>query len=172
MCSMLFYVVAVVLSVSVPEALHTKWKESDLNISPSALFQSALETELDKTNRHLVYWSSRALNAEKKLKMISNLIEARDKDVKKFLLFESDSWHKDQEFRINTIWVNAMPETETIQRYFPLLKSNAEKLMLASTLDALRERGYVPSSTTQAAFISLCFSRGLNDYLKELAVDE
>ena len=91
MCSMLFYVVAVVLSVSVPEALHTKWKESDLNISPSALFQSALETELDKTNRHLVYWSSRALNAEKKLKMISKLIEARDKDVKKFLLFEIDS---------------------------------------------------------------------------------
>jgi hypothetical protein len=65
-----------------------------------------------------------------------------------------------------------MPETETIQRYFPLLKSNAEKLMLASTLDALRERGYVPNGTTQAAFISLCFSRGLNDYLKELAVDE
>ena len=82
---------AVVLSVSVPEALHTKWKESDLNISPSALFQTALETELDKTNRHLVYWSKRALNAEKKLTMISKLIDANDKDVKKFLLFENNS---------------------------------------------------------------------------------
>jgi post-segregation antitoxin (ccd killing protein) len=81
---------AVVLSVSVPEALHSRWKESDLQISPSALFQTALETELDKTNRHLVYWSSRALNAEKKLKMISSLIQADDKDVKKFLLFESE----------------------------------------------------------------------------------
>ena len=85
MGSMFFYAVAVVLSVSVPEALHTKWKESDLNISPSALFQTALETELDKTNRHLVYWSKRALNAEKKLTMISKLIDANDKDVKKFL---------------------------------------------------------------------------------------
>ena len=74
-----------------PEALHTKWKESDLNISPSALFQTALETELDKTNRHLVYWSKRALNAEKKLTMISKLIDANDKDVKKFLLFENNS---------------------------------------------------------------------------------
>jgi hypothetical protein len=83
--------VAVVLSVSVPEALHTKWKESDIHISPSALFQTALETELDKTNRHLVYWSSRALSAEKKLKMIANLIEAQGKDVKKFLLFEHES---------------------------------------------------------------------------------
>ena len=70
MCSMFFYAVAVVLSVSVPEALHTvpealhtKWKESEVSISPSALFQTALETELDKTNRHLVYWSTRALNA-------------------------------------------------------------------------------------------------------------
>ena len=91
MGSMFFYAVAVVLSVSVPEALHTKWKESEVSISPSALFQTALETELDKTNRHLVYWSTRALNAEKKLKMIENLIAAKDKDVKKFLLFESDS---------------------------------------------------------------------------------
>jgi post-segregation antitoxin (ccd killing protein) len=81
---------AVVVSVSVPEALHSRWKESDLKISPSALFQTALETELDKTNRHLVYWSSRALNAEKKLKMIESLISADDKDVKKFLLFESE----------------------------------------------------------------------------------
>ena len=56
---------AVVLSVSVPEALHCRWKESELDISPSALFQSALETELSKTNQHLVYWSNRALTAEK-----------------------------------------------------------------------------------------------------------
>lgn len=81
---------AKVLSVSVPEALYDRWQESDLDISPSAIFQSALETELDKSNRMLVYWSSRALNAEKKLKMIANLINANEKDVKKFLLFESD----------------------------------------------------------------------------------
>ena len=81
---------AVVVSVSVPEALHSRWEASDLKISPSALFQTALETELDKTNRHLVYWSSRALNAEKKLKMIESLISADDKDVKKFLLFENE----------------------------------------------------------------------------------
>ncbi len=81
---------AIVVSVSVPEALHIRWKESGLDISPSALFQTALETELNKTNQHLVYWSSRALNAEKKLKTIAQLISANDKEVKKFLLFDSD----------------------------------------------------------------------------------
>jgi post-segregation antitoxin (ccd killing protein) len=81
---------AKVLSVSVPEALYEKWQESDLDISPSSLFQSALESELDKTNRHLVYWSSRALNAEKKLKVISNLIKSDNEEIKKFLLFNSE----------------------------------------------------------------------------------
>jgi|TARA_E500000318_G_scaffold111899_2_gene132507 hypothetical protein len=65
-----------------------------------------------------------------------------------------------------------MPETESIQRYFPLIKSNAEKLFIASTLDALVEKGYLPIDTTQAAFIRICFSRGLNEYMKELVVDE
>jgi|TARA_R100001443_G_C3313381_1_gene168308 post-segregation antitoxin (ccd killing protein) len=81
---------AVVVSVSVPENLHHRWKDSKIDISPSALFQTALETELDNTNRHLVYWSNRALNAEKKLKMIQNLLNADNKDVKKFILFEND----------------------------------------------------------------------------------
>jgi len=84
-----FFCMAKVLSVSVPEALYDKWQESDLDISPSSLFQTALETELEKTNQHLVYWSNRALSAEKKLKTIANLISADDKEVKKFLLFES-----------------------------------------------------------------------------------
>ena len=79
---------AVVLSVSVPEALHSRWKESELDISPSALFQSALETELSKTNQHLVYWSNRALTAEKKLKTIAQLIAATDKDVPRLLYFD------------------------------------------------------------------------------------
>ena len=81
---------AVVVSVSVPEHLHSRWKDSSLDISHSALFQTALETELDNTNRHLVYWSNRALTAEKKLKMIENLLAADNKDVKKFLLFENE----------------------------------------------------------------------------------
>ena len=79
---------------------------------------------------------------------------------------------EDKSLELKIIWIKAMPEADTIQRYFPLIKSNAEKLMLASTLDALKDKGYLPQGTTQAAFISLCFSRGLNDYLKELAVDE
>ena len=81
---------AVVVSVSVPEHLHSRWKDSSLDITTSALFQTALETELDNTNRHLVYWSNRALTAEKKLKMIENLLAADNKDVKKFLLFENE----------------------------------------------------------------------------------
>jgi hypothetical protein len=38
----------------------------------------------------MAYWSDRALKAEKKLKMIANLLDASDTDVKKFLLFEND----------------------------------------------------------------------------------
>ena len=81
---------AVVVSVSVPESLHTKWKASDLDVSTSALFQQALETKLDRKNGALVYWSTRALEAEKKLKIIQNLLSAKSNDVKKFLLFESE----------------------------------------------------------------------------------
>ena len=81
---------AEVVSVSVPENLHKRWKQSKLQISPSALFQTALETELDQTNRHLVYWSQRALNAEKKLQMIQSLIEANDSDIKKLLLLQNE----------------------------------------------------------------------------------
>ena len=82
---------AVVVSVSVPAALHNKWKQSGLDISPSQLFQTALVAELDKKNQALVYWSSRALEAEKKLKLIKNLLVADKRSVKKFLLFENES---------------------------------------------------------------------------------
>ena len=81
---------ASVLSVSVPDELSRRWKQSGKDISPSALFQTALETNLDDTNKAMSYWSKRALQAEKKLKMISNLLDASDMDVKKFLLFEND----------------------------------------------------------------------------------
>ena len=81
---------ASVISVSVPDELGRRWKDSGKDISPSALFQTALETELDNTNKAMAYWSDRALTAEKKLKTITSVIAASDKDVKKFLLFESD----------------------------------------------------------------------------------
>ena len=81
---------AKVLSVSVPDSLYDRWQESDLDISPSAIFQSALETELDQSNRMLIYWSSRALNAEKRLRIISDLLKANEKEVKRFLLFEAE----------------------------------------------------------------------------------
>ena len=82
---------AEVVSVSVPENLHRRWKESNRkDISPSALFQTALETELDNTNRHLVYWSQRALNAEKKLQMIQGLIDANASEIKKLLLLQNE----------------------------------------------------------------------------------
>ena len=79
-----------VLSVSVPEALYERWRASELDISPSALFQTALETELDKTNRHLVFCSNRALSAEKKLKLIGDMLQAKDNEVKRFILFEKE----------------------------------------------------------------------------------
>jgi len=81
---------ASVISVSVPDELSRRWKQSGKDISPSALFQTALETQLDDTNKAMAFWSERALRAEKKLKMIEKLLLANDKDVKKFLLFEND----------------------------------------------------------------------------------
>ena len=81
---------ASVISVSVPDDLGRRWKESGKNISPSELFQTALETRLGDTGKAMSFWSERALRAEKKLKMIEKLLLANDKDVKKFLLFEND----------------------------------------------------------------------------------
>ena len=81
---------AVVVSVSVPDELNAKWKQSDLKISPSQIFQIALETQLDGKNKHLQHWSSRALAAEKKLKLIQACASANDKEVKKFEWFEND----------------------------------------------------------------------------------
>ena len=81
---------AVVVSVSVPDELNAKWKQSNLKISPSQIFQIALETQLDGKNKHLQHWSSRALSAEKKLKLIQSMVKADDKEVKKFAWFEND----------------------------------------------------------------------------------
>ena len=81
---------AVVVSVSVPDELNAKWKQSDLKISPSQIFQIALETQLDGKNKHLQHWSSRALAAEKRLKLIQACASANDKEVKKFAWFEND----------------------------------------------------------------------------------
>ena len=79
---------AVVLSVSIPDDMHSRWKTSGIDISPSAIFQNALESQLTETNQQLTYWSNRALSAEKKLKTIEKLLLANDKEIKKFLYFE------------------------------------------------------------------------------------
>jgi hypothetical protein len=79
---------AVVLSVSIPDDMHARWKSSGFDISPSAIFQNALESQLTETNQHLTYWSNRALAAEKKLKTIERILSANDKEIKKFLYFE------------------------------------------------------------------------------------
>ena len=59
---------AKVISVSVPDELYARWEESDLDISPSSLFQTALETQLGAKNQLVMYWSDRALDTEKKFK--------------------------------------------------------------------------------------------------------
>ena len=82
---------AEVVSVSVPSDLYSRWKQSGASdISPSALFQSALETELENTNKLYKYWADRCLAAEKKLKLISNIIDANASDIKKLLLLQNE----------------------------------------------------------------------------------
>mgnify|MGYP001227451440 CR=1 FL=1 len=65
---------AQVVSVSVPDELFARWKQSDLSISPSSLFHMALETHLDSKSQYIHHWSLRALKAEKKLNIIKEFI--------------------------------------------------------------------------------------------------
>ena len=79
---------AKVISVSVPDELYARWEESDLNISPSSLFQTALETQLGANNQLVTYWSERALDDEKKLNTIKKILEQDSKTIKRFQMFE------------------------------------------------------------------------------------
>ena len=79
---------AQVVSVSVPDELFTRWKESNVEISPSTIFQTALETQLGGKGQLFAYWSKRALAAEKKLKTITKFVNASDQDIKRFRIFD------------------------------------------------------------------------------------
>ena len=79
---------AKVVSVSVPDELHERWVNSGLDISPSSIFQTALETNLGRKGQLFAYWSNRALSAEKKLKTIMKIISAPETEIKRFLMFD------------------------------------------------------------------------------------
>ena len=79
---------AKVISVSVPDELYARWEVSDLNISPSSLFQTALETQLGAKNQLVLYWSERALNDEKKLNTIKKILNNDGQTIKRFQMFE------------------------------------------------------------------------------------
>ena len=66
---------AQVISISVPDELYIRWKESDINISPSFIFQTALEAYIGPKNQLVPYWSDRALKAEKKLEIIKEFLK-------------------------------------------------------------------------------------------------
>ena len=59
---------AKVVSVSVPDELHDRWSSSGLDISPSQIFQTALEQQLGRKGQLFAYWSTRALSAETEIK--------------------------------------------------------------------------------------------------------
>ena len=80
--------VAKVISVSVPDELYARWEESDLDISPSSLFQTALETQLGAKNLLVLYWSNRALDDEKKLNTIKKILSNDGQTIKRFQMFE------------------------------------------------------------------------------------
>ena len=79
---------AKVISVSVPDELYARWEESDLDISPSSLFQTALETQLGAKNQLVLYWSESALNDEKKLNTIKKILNNDGQTIKRFQMFE------------------------------------------------------------------------------------
>ena len=79
---------AKVVSVSVPDELHDRWASSGLDISPSQIFQTALEQQLGRKGQLFAYWSTRALSTEKKLKTIMKIISAPETEIKRFLMFD------------------------------------------------------------------------------------
>ena len=79
---------AKVISVSVPDELYARWEESDFDISPSSLVQTALETHLGAKNQLVLYWSERALNDEKKLNTIKKILNNDGQTIKRFQMFE------------------------------------------------------------------------------------
>ena len=81
---------AKVVSVSVPDELHDRWASSGLDISPSQIFQTALEQQLGRKGQLFAYWSTRALSAEKKLKLFEQILGAKDIDIKKFAYFQDE----------------------------------------------------------------------------------
>ena len=84
----ILFSVAKVISVSVPDELYARWEESDLDISPSSLFQTALETQLGAKNQLVLYWSNRALDDEKKLNTIKKILSNDGQTMKRFQMFE------------------------------------------------------------------------------------
>ena len=79
---------AKVISVSVPDELYARWEESDLDISPSSLFQTALETQLGAKNQLVLYRSNRALDDEKKLNTIKKILNNDGQTIIRFQMFE------------------------------------------------------------------------------------
>ena len=49
---------------------------------------TSIETHLGRKGQLFAYWSNRALSAEKKLKTIMKIIEAPEKEIKRFLMFD------------------------------------------------------------------------------------
>ena len=82
---------AKVVSCSVPDELYDRWTDSGLDISPSQIFQTALEQQLGRKGQLFAYWSTRALSAEEKLKTIMKIVTAPETEIKRFLMFEEMS---------------------------------------------------------------------------------
>ena len=64
-----------------------------------------------------------------------------------------------------------MPDVDSIQRYFPLIQNNTEKLFIASTLDAFAIK-VMCQGHDAGRFYQAVLLQGFNDYLKELAFDD
>lgn len=57
---------------------------------------------------------------------------------------------------------------KSIRHYHPIELTNTQRLETASMMDQLKDAGLIPNKTNLGQFINECYSRGLNDYRKDL----
>jgi hypothetical protein len=58
---------------------------------------------------------------------------------------------------------------KNIRHYHPIELTNIQRLETAALMDQLRDVGILPKNINLGRFINECYSRGLNDYRKDLS---
>lgn len=59
-----------------------------------------------------------------------------------------------------------------IKYYFPVEVSESEVIDMSNIMQSLKSTKSIPNNANLGMFVTNCFRRGLNEYMKEINVDE